>query len=242
MHLHLGGWILCDERSQDPVLAKIAASSSLLCISIGYRLAPEHPFPAGPEDCFDAAEWLVENAVPTFSAELAFIGGESAGAHLSILTALHLKRSETHSAFNLKGLLLHFGVYDLSGLPQLFNFNPSRPLLIDKANVEPQLAAFCPNFSASQLKDPTISPLYANLTGPGLGAGLPPALFTVGTQDPLLDDTVFMGVKWMMAGAEAVVKVYPGASHSYLAFPEAAYPATREVFADIKDFVDGKLA
>ena len=66
---------------------------------------PRAPFPARPEDCFDAADWLVENAVSTFTAKLAFIGGESARAHLSILTAL--KRSETHSAFNLKELLLH---------------------------------------------------------------------------------------------------------------------------------------
>ena len=45
-------------------------------ISIGYRLAPEHPYPQGPEDCFDAAEWLVDRAEAEFGAPLKFIGGE----------------------------------------------------------------------------------------------------------------------------------------------------------------------
>jgi acetyl esterase/lipase len=84
MHMHIGGWAIGSEDGQDVVLKKIADNSSLLVISIGYRLAPEDSFPAGPNDCFDTAEWLVENAKSTFGAELAFIGGESAGGHLSI--------------------------------------------------------------------------------------------------------------------------------------------------------------
>ena len=64
------------------VLKQLADNTSLLVISVGYRLAPEAPFPAAPNDCFDAAEWLVENAKTKLGVEFAFIGGESAGAHL----------------------------------------------------------------------------------------------------------------------------------------------------------------
>jgi acetyl esterase/lipase len=237
MHMHMGGWTIGSEDGQDPVLKKIADSNSLLVISIGYQLAPEDPFPAGPRDCFDAAEWLAENAKSTFGAELAFIGGESAGAHLSILTVLHLLRSPKYSSFRLKGLLLHYGCYDLSSTPSVSNFKPSRTLLIDMATVKTHLADFCPGMSAEGLKDPNVSPLYADL----VGLELPPALFTVGTMDPLLDDTIFMSSKWMMAGAETVVKVYPGASHAYLPFPEDHYPAAKQVFLDIKQFVEEKL-
>lgn len=237
MHLHLGGWMLSDEASQDVMLQRIANATGLLCVSIGYRLAPENPFPAGPEDCFDAAEYLIEHSKATFGADLAFIGGESAGAHLSILTAVHLRRSPQYSNFNLKGLLLHFGFYDLSGLPQYYNFSPSRPLLIERESLDPQVEAFCPGMASSQLKSPAISPLYENLTS----LNLPPALFTCGTQDMLLDDTLFMSVKWLMSNAEAIVKIYPGASHAYLGFPDI-YPATKQVFQDIETFVGGKLA
>lgn len=54
----------------------IAAGADVAVVSVGYRLAPEHPFPKGPEDCFDAAEWLVEHAKAEFGAELKFMGGE----------------------------------------------------------------------------------------------------------------------------------------------------------------------
>jgi acetyl esterase/lipase len=125
MHLHPGSWTLGDETSQDPMLQRIANSTSLLCISIGYRLVPEEPFPAGLDDCIDVASWLATYSRSIFGADLSFIGGESAGAHLSVLTPIHLRRSAQHANFQLKRLLLHFGVYDLSGLPQFHNFAPS---------------------------------------------------------------------------------------------------------------------
>jgi acetyl esterase/lipase len=237
MHIHMGGWAIGSEDGQDLVLKKIADNSSILVISIGYRLAPEDPFPAGPNDCFDAAEWLVENAKSTFGAEFAFMGGESAGGHLSVLTALHLLRSAKYSSFKLKGLLLHYGCYDLSCAPSVYNFKPSRALLIDPTTIKTHRADFCPGMSTGDLKDPNVSPLYADLAG----LQLPPALFTVGTYDALLDDTIFMGSKWMMAGAETAVKVYPGASHAYLPFPEDQYPASKQVFRDVKQFVAAKL-
>lgn len=68
---------LSDNRnSQDGLLQDIATGCNLVVVSVGYRLAPEDPFPAGPNDCFDAAEYLVDNAEKQFGSQLAFIGGE----------------------------------------------------------------------------------------------------------------------------------------------------------------------
>lgn len=62
--------------SQDSLLQNIANVANVAVVSIGYRLAPEFPFPKGPEDCFDAAEWLIEHAQSKFGARFQFLGGE----------------------------------------------------------------------------------------------------------------------------------------------------------------------
>ena len=66
--------LTCD--SQDPLLKYMADNTGLAVLSIGYRLAPEDPFPAGPEDCYDAAEYLIKNGKERFGGELMFMGGE----------------------------------------------------------------------------------------------------------------------------------------------------------------------
>lgn len=119
LHIHGGGWVLQTEAYQDIMLQEYASSGSLIVISVGYRLAPENPYPAGNEDCFDAGEYLVDNAEKEYGVPLMFIGGDSAGGHLSVLTAFKLL--ETRPAWKAKGLVLNFGAFDLSGfLPQVF--------------------------------------------------------------------------------------------------------------------------
>lgn len=65
-----------NHHSVDGTLAHIADGANVVVVSVGYRLAPEHPFPQGPEDCDDAAEWLIDHAETEFGAQLGFIGGE----------------------------------------------------------------------------------------------------------------------------------------------------------------------
>jgi acetyl esterase/lipase len=72
---------------------------------------------------------------------------------------------------------------------------------------------FLPGLDDAQRRDPAISPLYADLSG------LPPALFTIGTADPLLDDTLFMAARWEAAGNEADLRVYADCIHAFNAFP-----------------------
>lgn len=76
LHLHGGGWVLNTHRTQDIFLKEYADASGCAVISVGYRLAPEYPFPAGPEDCFDVAEYLVDNGEEEFGGPLRFVGGE----------------------------------------------------------------------------------------------------------------------------------------------------------------------
>lgn len=226
MHVHGGGWVLQNEASQDPPLQAIANGSDALVISIGYRLAPEDPYPAGPNDCFDAAEWLVRNADSEFGAPLCFVGGESAGGHLSMCVVLHLlqHKDAVMANFRFKGLLLHFGCYDMTFTPNVYTFRKPEVLVLDRDIMEHYRDVFLPGMSLEEMKNPEISPLYADLER--LRGKLPSALFTCGTEDPLLDDTVFMSTKWLMAGGDAVVKIVPGGAHGYIYYtnaPESGY-------------------
>lgn len=121
-HIHGGGWVLQSEAYQDTMLQYLADHTALTVVSVGYRLAPEDPYPAGNEDCFDVGEWLVDHAHAKFGAPLAFMGGESAGGHLSVVTTFHLLQTRPQHRF--KGLLLNFGAFDLAGmLPQAHHFD-----------------------------------------------------------------------------------------------------------------------
>ncbi len=76
MHIHGGGWVLFDEKSTDMLLAFYAETTGCAVISVGYRLAPESPWPAPVEDIEDAAAYFAEQGLKEFGGELKFIGGE----------------------------------------------------------------------------------------------------------------------------------------------------------------------
>ncbi|KIV91419.1 hypothetical protein PV10_05961 [Exophiala mesophila] len=238
LHIHGGGWVLGDEKSQDPALQDIANTTGMLAVTIGYRLAPEHPFPAGPNDCYDAVEWLVDNAEREYGQPLGFIGGESAGAHLSMLVAIHLLQHSNakYSSFKLKGLLLHFGCYSMLWTPSVYTFKKPVTLVLDKELMDNFADAFLPGMSDADKRNPLVSPIYADLEA--LRGRLPPALYTCGTEDCLLDDTLFMSTKWLAAGGEAVVKIIPGAPHGYIMFPRSLKAsAADQGLKAVEDFV-----
>ena len=239
MHIHGGGWVLNDEKSSDVYLQIVADTCGLLCISIGYRLAPEDPYPAAVDDCYRAAEWLVDNAQAEFGAPLAFIGGESAGANLTILTMLHLLHSPVsrYAKFRFSGLLCHYGTYSLQWLASLKNCKKDPPLVIDEDIMTHFREAYLPGLTADELVSPQISPLYADLAG----TDLPPAFFTCGTEDCLLDDSVFMSVKWMIAGGDAVIRIYPGSPHGYIMFAEEAHENVKQAMRDVQSFVRARM-
>jgi acetyl esterase/lipase len=206
LHIHGGGWALGTADEQDARLGVLAEATGLVVTSVEYRLAPEHPHPAGPDDCEDAALWLLGGGAGELGAPERFaIGGESAGGHLSALTLLRLRArgGPTFAAANLV-----FGAFDLSLTPSARAWG-DRYLVLSTPIIEWFGAQYLPASSAEERRDPSISPLYADL------AGLPPALFTVGNQDPLLDDTLFMHARWTQAGNAAELDVVDEAIHAF---------------------------
>ncbi|MFZ2028746.1 MAG: alpha/beta hydrolase [Vitreimonas sp.] len=210
LHLHGGGHVLGAADQQDRLLERIADETQLTAISIEYRLAPEHPFPAGPDDCEAAALWVNEH-LSEFGGAKFTIGGESAGAHLSALTMLRLRDRLGRSPFHAANLV--FGVFDLGLTPSARAFGDARRLVLRTIDINKFGEAFLPGLSPEARRAPHISPLYADLKD------LCPALFSIGTHDALLDDSLFMHGRWIAAGNRGELAVYPGAAHGFIAFP-----------------------
>jgi acetyl esterase len=208
LHIHGGGWVLGAANQQDPMLEHIADSTGLAVVSVEYRLAPEHPYPAGPDDCESAAAWLVRNARTEFGSDVLTIGGESAGGHLSAVTVLRMRDRYGYTGF--RGANFVYGAYDLGMTPSQRAFG-NRRLVLRTIDMQQFYNAFLPTITDRQVPD--ISPLYADLKE------LCPALFSVGTQDALLDDTLFMHARWVAAGNEAELAIYPGGAHGFTLFP-----------------------
>jgi acetyl esterase/lipase len=211
LHMHGGGWALGAADQQDLLLTTLADAAQVAVVSVEYRLAPEHPFPAAPDDCEAAARWLVERAEEEFGSGMLMIGGESAGAHLCVLTLIRLRdRHGISAAF--AGANLVFGVYDLSMTPSARSWG-ERNLVISTPIIDWFAEMFVPGASAEERRSPEISPLYADLHD------MPPALFTVGMLDPLLDDSLFMAARWQAAMNEATLRAYPESVHGFIRFP-----------------------
>jgi acetyl esterase/lipase len=210
LHIHGGGFVTGSPEMTDLLHEILSKELNLAFVSVDYRLAPEHPYPAGPDDCEAAALWLIEHAEREFGSARLLIGGESAGAHLAACTLLRLRDRDAVDRFC--GANLVFGIYDLGGTPSQRGMT-GRPDLLTAEQIEYFAELFTIGRSVEERRDPDISPLYADLHG------LPPALFTVGADDHLVDDTLFMAARWALAGNEAELLVYPESPHGGIGMP-----------------------
>ena len=225
LHLHMGGLVFGSADGQDARLEQIADRTGLACVSVEYRLAPEHPWPAAWDDSEAAVLWLAANVVSEFGGDRLAIGGESAGATLAVPTLVRMR--DRHGFTGFSAAALTFGNYDTTGSPSN-HWNGRQGMIIREADI-----AFCTSCYApdpATRRDPDMSAIHADLHG------LPAALFTVGTLDCFLDDSLFMAARWAAAGNHAELAVYPGAVHGFTAFPYAlAEEANARIDAFLKD-------
>lgn len=226
LHMHGGGWTVGTSADQDPRLERLAETCGLACLSVEYRLAPEHPYPAGPDDCEAAALWLVQHAKSEFGTQRLMIGGESAGAHLSVVTLLRLRDRHQLTPFSKANLVA--GCYDMAMTPSARTFG-DEPLILRTKDVRNFRQCFVGD--DADYADPDISPIHADLTG------LPPALFSIGTRDALLDDSLFMAQRWLAAGNATEIAVFPGGPHVFQGFDCAL---AEESLARMDTFLGGE--
>jgi acetyl esterase/lipase len=200
---------------QDLRLQRLARETGLVVVSVGYRLAPEHPYPAGPDDCEAAALWLLgDDARAIVGAGVPrAVGGDSAGAHLAAVTLLRLRdRHGVVGAFD--AAVFQYGAFDLSMSPSQRLWG-ERNLVLSGPIIAWFAEQFLPGRDREWRRDPDVSPLFADLRD------MPPAIFTVGTADPLLDDSLFMEARWRAAGHTTEMRIWPEAPHGFIALPMA---------------------
>jgi len=208
LHFHGGGLVLGSAEAQDMMLERVAQSTGMAGVSVEYRLAPENPYPAAWDDGESAALWLIKNGKSEFGSDVLTIGGESAGATLSAATLLRMRDRHGYTGFRAANLA--YGVFDSSMTPSQIR-SADRGILVGKLSIQKFCEAYLPK--GVDPRNPDVSALYADLKN------MPQAIFTIGTIDPLLDDTLFMYSRWIAAGNEAELAVYPGAPHAFNIFP-----------------------
>ena len=192
IYLHGGAWVAGNPASHRLLTAHFA-SMGYLVISVDYALAPEHPFPAGLQDCVAAVRWAACNA-ERFGGDPArmAIGGDSAGGNLAAATALTLRR--TMGIPRIHALILIYGVFDMSDLGSASRF------LHD---------AYLRGATEQLLQDHRVSPL--------LGAHkLPPSFILIGTQDNLLDQNRALRDRLASAGLAHEYIEATGMPHGFM--------------------------
>lgn len=231
LHFHGGGMMIGAPEMNDVPNVDLRDRFGLAVVSVDYRLAPEHPHPAGPDDGVAVAAWLVEHAEAEFGSGRLLVGGESAGGYMSAAVLLRI-RDELHAAHRVDGANLVFGVYDWGRSPSQRGIRPvAGPDLLDPTGIEFFTECYLPGLSDDARRDPSVSPAFADLRD------LPPALMSVGTGDHLLDDTLLLSSRWAAAGNEVDLLVLPEMPHGFMAVPgpmtELWAERTLAWFADI---------
>jgi acetyl esterase/lipase len=221
VHLEIpgGGFYLGPTAGGDARNAALAESLGIAVVGVGYRLAPEHPWPAAPDDCETAARWLIDQADARFGTAHLTIGGSSAGATLAMTTLLRLR--DTGHADSFAGAALQFGTYDLSGR------TPAGRLIADEYFLE----AYAGHVADRTVPD--VSPVFGDLRN------LPPTLLIVGAADVLLEDNLAMAARLSAAGGDVDLRIYPESPHGFTGHPTGM---ARAALADREAWLAGRLS
>ncbi len=209
MYFHGGGFVIGDLDTFDTLCRETCAGAGVVVVSVDYRLAPEHPFPAAPNDCLAATRWAAAHAAEiNGDATRIGVSGDSAGGNLAAVTALRL-RDEGGPA--LKAQLLIYPVADA---------DPDRyPSMTENAEGYLLSRADMNWFVGHYVKDPAalassaLCPIKA-----ASHAGLPPALVITAEFDPLRDEGNAYAKKLAAAGVAVEHRCYDGAIHGFYTF------------------------
>lgn len=220
VYLHGGGFCIGSIGLMDNVARELAHCTDAVVVSVEYRLAPEHPFPAGLDDAESVVRWALANTARfgVGPGQVA-VAGESAGGNLSAAVALRLRDTGEHALA--AQVLLYPGLDDNTATyPSRTEFDG---IVIDRLAREAYWAAYSGPNDIDQ--DPYAVPLHADRL-----AGLPPALVVLGGCDVLRDEGRRYATRLRDEGVVTEEVCYPGQPHGFLNF---MFPAAHEAFGRI---------
>ena len=233
VYLHGGGWTIGSLESHDRVGRRLADGSGAAVLAIGYRLAPEHPWPASVEDTVAALRWVASGPARLGPEGLGqapnavAVAGDSAGGTLAALGCLRLRDEYPPALPDLQVLL--YANTDLTG---------SQPSMREKATGWGLDAATVRFFNSqwvpdqARWPDPGVSPLFA----PDL-SGLPGALVVSAEHDPLRDESEAYARRLRDAGVAVELRREPGLVHGFMTLDEispACAAAVDRVASDVR--------
>ncbi len=218
LYIHGGGWTAGDLDSHRPLSARISQAAGAAVLAVHYRLAPEHAFPAGLDDCVHAYRWL-RSSGPNgpAPARSIFIAGDSAGGNLTFATLLACKERNIPQP---NGAIPLSAATDFGASGDSFRTRAQAdPIIPADPNAIRGLGPVYTQGRADPLA-PLCSPLNGDLRG------LPPLLIQVGDAEVLLDDSTRIAAKAKAAGVDVTLAVWPDMPHVWQLFapflPEAS--------------------
>ena len=222
LYFHGGGMVLMSPKTYRALTLEIAELTKMRVLSVDYRLAPEHPFPAQLEDCVNAYKWLLTQG---FKAENIVIAGDSAGGNLTLTSLIKLRDD---------GIPLPAGAVALSpstdytdNSETFYKNAPTDPILAD-IGVFWWLTAY---LAGEDQENPLISPLNADLKG------LPPILLQVSTSEMLYDHSTRFAEKAKAAGVDVTLQEWKDTIHVFQGFGLHDLPEAKEAIIKIGEFI-----
>lgn len=220
LYIHGGGFVAGSPRTHRPLTWRLAKEIGVPVYAIDYRLAPEHLFPAGLDDCVTAYRALIARGL---SPKSILVGGDSAGGNLTLALVLRLKAE----GLSLPAALICLSpATDMTGSGASLESNAETDAIFVPEIMHSLMPAYCPGAAP---ENPYLSPLFGDLSG------FPPTLIQVGEREILRDDAVRMAAALKAAGAAATLEVWPKVWHVWHLNADML-PEAREAIAHIVRF------
>ncbi|HZQ85979.1 MAG TPA: alpha/beta hydrolase [Acidimicrobiales bacterium] len=222
---HGGGFVIGNLDTHDGACRELCNGANAVVVAVDYRLAPEHPYPAAPDDCFAALQWVHANAASiNGDPNRLAVAGDSAGGNLAAVISLMARDG---GGPPLRAQILVYPATDLTmGHPSIDENGEG--YLLTKESMEWFMGHYQPDVA-----DPKASPLAATDL-----AGLPPALVITGEFDPLRDEGEAYAERLRAAGVPVVLSRYDGMIHGFFglrAIFDASTKAMDEATRTLRD-------
>jgi len=219
-YMHGGAYVLFNPQNTYGTWAPLACASGLKIYAVDYRLAPQYPYPAAPDDCFQVYREMIKQYAP----ESLGIFGDSAGGALALVTAL---RAHKEGMPLPAALALFSPATDVTKTGDTYYTNEGLDIVIHyERNLLKPIEAYTVGHDP---RDPQISPIYADFP-----PGLPPTMILSGTRDLLLSCCVRLYRAMKKAGNTVELNLWEGMWHDHIGFPDM--PETDEAFTDMAAF------